>query len=364
MRASNLYLLLAGATGAVTLASPASPTFPGAADGGAAETHEVVVERRLGCMGTELGLRVAAPDRARALAASEEVVRALAAAEARLSTWRDDSELARLNAAPVGTPHALSPELGRELAAARAWMLATDGAFDPGVGALARAWGLRSGGRQPSPTEIADALRSGGMGALELGRDHAVRTRPGLVLEEGGFGKGAGLDDALRALAETEALWAVLDLGGQLALFGTGAAGSFAIADPTQRGESVAQITIDRGSLATSGNSERGIVVAGTPRSHLLDPRAGAPAEDFGSLTVWTASPFDADCLSTGLYVMGPEAALAWAAEHAGVEILVAETTSTGVRLSATQGLATHLTLPADAPPLRIVGTEPEHPSD
>jgi len=66
-------------------------------------------------MGTEATVRVEASDREAALAASEAAVRALEAAEARLSTWTDDSELARLNLAPVGEPVALSPELAAEL---------------------------------------------------------------------------------------------------------------------------------------------------------------------------------------------------------------------------------------------------------
>ena len=57
----------------------------------------VTVERRLGLMGTTLDLTVEALDRATALDASEKAVAALEAAEARLSTWREDGELARLN---------------------------------------------------------------------------------------------------------------------------------------------------------------------------------------------------------------------------------------------------------------------------
>ncbi|HEY9422392.1 MAG TPA: FAD:protein FMN transferase, partial [Thermoanaerobaculia bacterium] len=53
------------------------------------------------------------------------------------------------------------------------------------------------------------------------------------------------------------------------------------------------------------------------------DPRTGEPAPDIGSVTVWTADPLRADCLSTGLYVLGPERALDWAAAHPGVEALV-----------------------------------------
>src|SRR5262245_2042824 len=120
------------------------------------------VERHLVSMGTDLALEVTAPTRDQALAASEAAVRAIEAVEARLSTWRDDSELARLNAAPAGQPFALSPELERDLEQARDLWRATDGLFDPGVGALVRAFGLRAGGRTPSEEELARAKAAGG----------------------------------------------------------------------------------------------------------------------------------------------------------------------------------------------------------
>jgi hypothetical protein len=99
-----------------------------------------------------------------------------------------------------------------------------------------------------------------------------------------------------------------------------------AIAHPADRRRPLVALALDPaagGSVATSGNSERGITVAGERRSHLLDSRTGEPAPDFGSLTVWAPTALRADCLSTGLYVLGPEAALAWAAEHPGVEVVV-----------------------------------------
>jgi len=301
----------------------------------------VTVERRGALMGTRFQLRVEAPDRLAAMRASERALRAMEAAESRLSTWRPDTELARLNRAAPGEPVVLSPELAAELEAAEGCRRETAGAFDPAIGALAAAWGLRTGGREPSDEERQRALAATGMDGLELRRAtpespedpaRAVRRRDGLVLDEGGFGKGAGLRAALTALADTEATSAALDLGGQWAFWRrppaaappedvtddhpTGEPGwRVAVADPRDRLRVVAAITVDGGSVATSGNSERA--------GHLIDPRDGRPAADFGSLTVWTRDPLRADCLSTGLFVLGPDAALAWADRHPGVEVLV-----------------------------------------
>jgi len=291
-------------------------------------------------MGTSLDIAVEAVDRATALAASERAVAALEAAEARLSTWRDDTELARLNRAPVGEPVALSPELAAELATIRHWWEETGGAFDPGVGPLVRAWGLRTGGRSPSDDELRAAVAAGGLQGLRLDGRTAVRERADLMLEEGGWGKGAGLADALAALEKIPGVErAILDLGGQVAVFSHGGAPwRVPVADPRRRDREVVALTIDRGSVATSGNSERGIVVAGRHLGHILDPRTGRPAPDFGSMTVWTADPLTADCLSK-LYVIGPEKALAWAKVHPGVEVVALRVRDGKLEALATPGL-------------------------
>jgi thiamine biosynthesis lipoprotein len=299
-------------------------------------TH--VVERRLGLMGTDLEVRVEAASRADGLQASEAAVRALEAAEARLSTWRADSELERLNRAPVDTPVALSPQLAAELRGVQRWWRETGGAFDPGIGPLIEAWGLRTGGRVPTGEERERARAAGGLAGLELtGDGRAVRRRPGLRIEEGGWGKGAGLDAAIEALrAGGQAGAAMLNLGGQVAVYG-GTRWTVPLADPRARQRAVVALTVSSGSVATSGNSEHGFERDGVRYGHLLDPATGSPARDFGSLTVWAPAALAADCLSK-LYVLGPDAALAWARTHEDVEVLILEPRPGGLRARATAG--------------------------
>ena len=250
---------------ALALAFPlltAAPLFQGAAE-------PEVVERHLGAMGTHLTLAVEAETRAAALQASEAAVRAIEAVEQRLSTWRESSELARLNTAPAKEQVTLSPELSADLSRARTLWRETDGAFDPGVGALVKAWGLREGGRVPTDQELEAALAAGGLGALLLGESSATRLRSGLTIEEGGFGKGVALDAALLSLKDSGVQNATVDLGGQVAVLRSDIEKPvhYAVAHPRDRARAVAELTLSRGSLATSGNSERGIVINGRQAS-------------------------------------------------------------------------------------------------
>ena len=313
------------------------------------------VERHLAAMGTWLELVCEAEDRSTALAASEAAARAIEAVENRLSTWRDDSELARFNRHPVGESFAMSPELAADLLFARELVRETRGAFDPAIGALVGAWGLRQGGRQPAATELEAALAASGFAHLHFAEQRAQRLHAGVTLEEGGFGKGLALDHAVEAARATGARAGHVDLGGQIAMLGKTET-SFAIAHPEQRDATCLSVTIDGGSLATSGNSERGIVVQGVRRSHLLDPRTGRPAPDFGSVTVWSSSAARADALSTALFVMGPQKAIAFAKQADDCEIVCLVMQEDQIQVHATPGLAERIQIENPAAVLVAVG--------
>jgi len=295
------------------------------------------VERHLGVMGTWMRIEVEAVDRPTALLASERAIRAIEATEARLSTWRDDSELARLNGTPVGEVFFLSPETARDLRVAQGVWEATQGAFDPGIGGLVRAFGLRTGGRRPAAAELESFLEGKGLRSFELEGTRARRLHPALTLEEGGFGKGAALDAALRALQGAAVEHALIDLGGQVALYGERVL-ALELADPRDRARPVLRLEIRSGSFSTSGNAERAVTVESERISHILDPRTARPARDFGSLSVLASDATTADALSTGLYVLGPDDALAWTREHPPIECLVLEVALGGLRARASTG--------------------------
>jgi thiamine biosynthesis lipoprotein len=86
-----------------------------------------------------------------------------------------------------------------------------------------------------------------------------------------------------------------------------------AVAHPIDRQHPYLTVTMREGSLSTTAGSERDLIVNGTRVGHVLDPRTGRPAPFHGSVTVWHESGLAADALSTALYVMGPDAGLAWA---------------------------------------------------
>lgn len=263
-----------------------------------------VLERRVLAMGTELSLHLEGTgDLGRA---SEAALAEASRLERACSTWDSASEWSRLNAAQ-GRPVALAPEWIHLLTTLKAWTQRTEGAFDPALWALIQAWGTRHGGTTPTPQDLAKAREASGSGLLHL--DPVAGTawlgHPLAGVEEGGFLKGYALD-RMKAAAPCAA--GLLDFGGQLLAWGRPVEAS--VADPENRHQPRLTLTLHNASLSTSGTSERG--------RHILDPRSGLPCETWGSVAVVAPSGLEADILSTALYVMGPEAGLAWA-EREGV---------------------------------------------
>lgn len=188
--------------------------------------------------------------------------------------------------------------------------------------------GLRTGGREPTAAEVEDALAAVRAGfRLDVAPGTATRLHEAAWIDAGGFGKGAGLRAAgerLRDLGVTDAL---LDFGGQgLVLGGADEGGGWriAVAHPVRRSRPVATLLVSDRSVATSGASER--------PGHLLDPRTGASLAAWGSVTVVHPDPLAADALSTGLYVLGPEAAAEWARGRTDVGVLILESGPDGLR--------------------------------
>jgi len=232
---------------------------------------------------------ISAPETAHIDAAFAEGARI----EAMISTWREDSELSRLNRGEG----AASPELAALLHTADDWRDRTGGAFDPRLGALIALWDIRGEGRVPSTDEI--------------------KAAPHTIYEEGAFGKGYAIDRMLDVLGASDV---VINFGGQLGVRG---AHRVTIADPEDRARPVVELTIHDSSLSTSSGSEKTFLAGGRRFSHILDPRTGQALPPRGSVSVIAADALTADILSTALYVMGPDAGLRWAREHGVTAIFI-----------------------------------------
>ena len=258
---------------------------------------------------------------------SEECFDEITRMESRISTWKSTSELSKLNRQTPGVWIEMSPELSRDLNPVISSMREYRDFFSPFLAPLVLAWGLRSGGRLPQDSEVSAALRSSREGVIEFrwqkdsggGVVGAVkRNDSDAGIEEGGFGKGLALDRLSGILTKNHVPSARFDFGGQILVRG-GSREWIDVASPTARQERILRFPLLEGSVSTSGNGERGMVVPLRGKKirigHLLDPFTGKPAPFEGSVTALAPTGLEAEMLSK-VFVLGPDRGMKWAKEH------------------------------------------------
>ena len=302
-----------------------------------AGTEPVWTEREAYLMGTMLRARVQAPTASAGIAATERVFEAVRELEKLLSTWIADSQIARINSGAPGESIPAGPELFALLAEVEPWVRATNGAFDPAVGALVDAWDLRRAGRRPTSDELGRAVRTSGWSAFRLEPEAGAvtRLRGGTWIDSGGFGKGAAMRAAERVLREDGIEAALLDFGGQILALGApdrSGAWDVQVAHPQRRTEPASLLRVRNRSVATTAQSERFVEVDGSRYGHVLDPRTGHPVPAWGSATVVAQDAMVADILSTALFVLGPERAARWAADWPEIGVLLLRSVDGEVR--------------------------------
>ncbi len=252
--------------------------------------------------------------------------------EGQLTVYRDDSEVSRLNATAHPGPVAVEPGLFTLLQRAVELSRLTGGAYDVTSGALSEAWGFVRGPRRvPDPETLADARARTGWHHLQL--DPQTMTvafdRPGIRINLGSIGKGYALDRAVELIRNHWFPVSALVHGGQSSLYALGSPpGRFgdrweiAVRNPCRPESPLGVVRLRNRGLGTSGGAFQSFVVGDQVYGHILDPRTGEPATGPASVTVLAPTAADADALSTAFFLLGPEAAGAYAAAHPDVGIL------------------------------------------
>jgi thiamine biosynthesis lipoprotein len=314
-------------------------------------------------MGTTCLLAGVAENREVAERALHEAEAAVRRVEALMSSWLDDSEVSRLNAAPVGVEVALSSDTLEVLRAARRAALESEGAFDVTCGPLLEAW--HAAGRcgiLPSEAALQQARASCGWGHIELTDSGAVRRRAEARVDLGGIAKGYGIDAAVEALEEAGLLGGLVDVGGDLRCFGAGPdqeRWQVEIRNPFG-GDALAHVRARDAAVCTSGNYARFVQIGGRQYSHIVDPRSGRPADGVPSATVVADHAITADIWATVLSVLGEDGL---GLLPAGVEALVVLGSANDFRIVGTEGLRSLLEEPLPAQTTVFARGQPATPA-
>jgi FAD:protein FMN transferase len=258
---------------------------------------------------------VAATTSAAAAEAGRIARREVALLDEACSRFRDDSELAALNAAAGRGPVTVSALLCDAVEAAVRSAAQTDGLVDPTIGRSLRAIGydrdftvlVRSGA-----TPSFELIPASGFRSVRL--DSARRTVAlprGVELDLGATAK-AFAADRIAAIAATALDDPVLiSLGGDIAIAGTPDGGwPVRATDDSRAADGGEIVALNAGGLATSSTTVRRWRAGAVERHHIIDPRTGAPAAEYWrTATVAAATCLDANTAATASIVLGRDAA-------------------------------------------------------
>lgn len=240
-------------------------------------------------MGSPCELQLFAADIRHAQRAAEAAMADVARLEARYSRYREDSLLAAINrVAARGGEIEVDAETASLLDYAATCHAQSDGLFDITSGVLRHAWRFDEG-RLPDPAEL-EALRSRiGWQRLDWRAPMLRFPIPGLELDFGGVVKEYAADRAATLCHEAGITRGVVNLGGDIRVIGSRADGSpwrIGIKHPRRADAMLDSLALSHGALATSGDYERCMVVAGQRYGHVLNPRSGWPVRHLASVSV------------------------------------------------------------------------------
>jgi thiamine biosynthesis lipoprotein len=232
-----------------------------------------------------------------------------------VSANKDDSDLGRISAAAGVEAVAAHPDTIRALQRALHFAELSGGAFDPTVGPLVKLWGIGSDSQRiPAEEEIAEALSLINWRdvVIDEGAGTVFLRRAGMRLDLGAIAKGYAADEAARIIAGAGLERGLVDLGGNVLVYGVKEDGSpwrVGIQNPAgSRGAYFGIAEATGKTLVTSGVYERFFESGGRRYHHILSTRTGYPVDSgLLSVTVISDSSMDADALSTTLFALGYE---------------------------------------------------------
>jgi thiamine biosynthesis lipoprotein len=257
-----------------------------------------------------------------------------------LNNYDPASEVSRINENAGGAPIPISLETMDALKHAVRFCEMTGGALDITIGPLLKLWGFGTDDvglqtSEPDAETIKKAKSLVDYHGLELAEftsaDGTInRTarllKKGMWIDVGSFSKGFVADKAMATLKKQGICNALVTAGGTVCALGHKPDGSLwqvGVQHPRKPGGLMAVVSLKDKSISTSGDYEIYYEKKGKRRTHIIDPRTGAPVPRLQSASVIAPDGMTSDALSTSLFVLGPEQGIRLVKKLPGVEALL-----------------------------------------
>ncbi len=264
-------------------------------------------------MGTEVSVYLWSDDPEAGRLALEEVFDEAARIDRLMSTYKDESEISKINREAADAPTTTGQELFGLIRRALEISILTRGAFDITYASVGQHYDFRERQR-PDATMIAAARDSIDYRLVRL--DPTASTvffaKQGVRINLGGIAKGYVVERGVDILRRNGIEHGAVTAGGDTRLLGDRRGRPFVVGirDPRQEGEVAISVPLEDEAISTSGDYERFFDEDGVRYHHIISPATGEPAAGVHSATVFGPDAVFTDALSTSVFVMGVERGL------------------------------------------------------
>lgn len=206
----------------------------------------------------------------------------------------------------------------------------TQGAFDITYGSIDKKyWNFDAKMSQLPDSKLAkNAIKL--VGYRNLVRDVKEKTlflkHKGMRIGFGGIGKGYAADMAKKVMKNVGIDHGVVNASGDLTAWGNqfdGKPWTIGVANPNFKKHIIGRFEINNGSVATSGDYEKFVVINGKKYSHTINPKTGMPAEGMKSVTIIAPFAELCDALTTPVIILGVDRGLHLINQIQGVEAIL-----------------------------------------
>jgi len=277
------------------------------------QSQSRVYQAQFFIFGTVLEVSIQGVDEGAANAAFQELQQDFQAMHRDWHAW-EPGALVRINEAFAADRTALAdPSTVELIRRSQALEKATEGRFNPAIGAVIRLWGFHTSdypieGPPPPPAAIRTLVdRQPSSLDIRIDGSTVSSSNPAVQLDFGGIAKGYAIDLACAKLRALGIRDAVINAGGDLRAIGDHGDRPWRIGIRDPGGGVIGSIeTRPDEAVFTSGNYERFRQDATERYPHILDPRTGWPVSGLSSATVIAGDGTRADASATALLVAGP----------------------------------------------------------
>lgn len=264
-------------------------------------------------MGTEVSVYLWSDDAEGGRQAVEAVFEEAARIDRLMSTYKDDSEISRINRLAATEPVGVGEELFQLIQRSLDISVLTLGAFDITYDSVGQHYDFRSR-QKPDAATVESARENIDYRYVQL--DKAAGTvvflKKGVRINLGGIAKGYVVERGIDVLRHLDVQNAIVTAGGDSRLLGDrrGRPWMVGIRDPRHDGQVAISVPLADEAISTSGDYERYFDEDGVRYHHIIQPSTGMPASGVHSATVMGPDAVLTDALSTSVFVMGVDRGL------------------------------------------------------